>query len=36
MRSAGLQFHAIAWQHVIDRDALFDTPEVGLWRLHES
>jgi hypothetical protein len=36
MRSTGPQFHAIASEHAIDRDALFDTPEVGLWRLHES
>ena len=30
------QFHAIARQHVIDGDALFETLEVGLWRWHES
>ena len=30
MRSRGPQFHAIARQHAIDGDALFDTPEVGL------
>jgi hypothetical protein len=36
MRSAGPQFHAIASEHVIDPDALFDTPEVRLWRWHES
>jgi len=36
MRSAGPQFHAIASEHVIDPDALFDTPEVRWWRWHES
>jgi hypothetical protein len=32
MRPAGPQYQAIARQHAIDEDALFDTPEVGLWR----
>ncbi len=30
------QSHAIARQHVIDGDALFETLEVRLWRWHES
>src|SRR5713226_1315955 len=30
------QLHAIARQHAIDRDALFDTPEIRLWWWHES
>ena len=36
MRSNRPQFHAIARQHVIDGDALFETLEVRLWRWHES
>ena len=36
MRSHAPQFYAIARQHVIDGDALFETPEVRLWRWHES
>src|ERR1700693_111607 len=36
VRSPGPQFHAIASEHGIDPDALFDTPEVHLWRWHES
>ena len=36
MWSDGPQFHAIARQHAIDGDALFDTPEVRLGWWHES
>ncbi len=36
MRSNAPQSHAIARQHVIDGDALFETLEVRLWRWHES
>ena len=36
MRPYAPQFHAIARQHVIDGDALFETLEVRLWRWHES
>src|SRR5450432_4868751 len=35
VRSHRPQFHAIARQHAIDGDALFDTPEVGWWQWHE-
>src|SRR5947207_11581054 len=34
MRSSGPKFHAIMGQHPIDRDALFETLEVGLWQWH--
>jgi len=36
MRSGGPQVDAIARQHVIDRDALFETLKVRLRRWHES
>ena len=36
MRSHAPQFHAIARQHVIDGEALFETLEIRLWRWHES
>src|SRR6202162_1939462 len=36
MRSNRPQLQAITCQHVVDGDALFETPEVRLWRWHES
>jgi hypothetical protein len=36
MRADGPQFHAIARQHVIDRDALFETFEIRVWQWHEN
>src|SRR5260370_30972885 len=36
MRSAGPEFHAIASEHILNGDALFDPPEVGLRRWHEA
>ena len=36
VRSHGPQFYAIARQQRIYGNALFDTPEVRLWRRHES
>src|SRR5258708_30993124 len=36
MRSAGPEFHTIASEHILNGDALFDPPEVGLRRGHET